>query len=99
MNLIIKNTSAWAPLAMSFAAILLVVGYLAIFGIVQSQAAKTDEGTAARIFQLLLAGQVPIIGFFAFKWLPKMPKQALIILALQIAGVLIAFALVFFLEM
>jgi hypothetical protein len=58
-----------------------------------------DTLPAARIFQLLLAGQLPIMAFFAMKWLPKMSRQALQILALQIGAALSAFALVFFLEM
>jgi len=64
---------------MSFAALAFILGYVAIFGIVQ----HTDEGTPAHIFQLIMVAQLPIIGYFAIKWLPKRPKQSLLILGLQ----------------
>lgn len=31
---------------------------------------QPDEGTAAHLWQLLMAGQVPIVAFFAVRWLP-----------------------------
>jgi hypothetical protein len=93
----LKKPSAWVPLAMSLSTLALVLGYIAIFGV--DQEPKGDEGAAARIFQLLLAGQVPIIAFFGIRWLPQMPKQALGVLGLQFMAALAAFALVFFLEL
>lgn len=81
---------------MSLSALALLLGYLAVFGVAQEP--RADEGPAARIFQILLAGQAPIIGFFAFTWFPKMPKQALQVLALQIVFALAPFILVFILE-
>jgi hypothetical protein len=87
-----KKPSAWVPLAMSFAALALVLGHVAIFG----AAREADEGTAAHIWQILMAAQVPIVAFFAIKWLPRAPKQALLVLALQAGAVLAALAPVFF---
>jgi hypothetical protein len=87
-----KKPSAWVPLAMSFAALALVLGHIAIFG----AAREPDEGTAAHIWQILMAAQVPIVAFFAIKWLPRTPKQALLVLALQAGAVLAALAPVFF---
>jgi hypothetical protein len=72
MNSIIKKLSAWLPIAMSLTALAIVLGYVAIFGIVH----EADEGTAAHLFQLLMGGQVPIVAFFAIRWLPQTPKQA-----------------------
>jgi hypothetical protein len=89
----IKKPSALIPLAMSCAALAIVLGHAAIFGIVH----EADEGTAAHLFQLLMAGQVPVIAFFAIKWLPRTPKQALQVLALQACAALLAFVPVFFL--
>jgi drug/metabolite transporter (DMT)-like permease len=89
----IKEPSALLPLIMSFVAIAIVVGHAAVFGIVH----EADEGTPAHIFQLLIALQVPIVAFFAVKWLPQAPKQALLILSLQAAAVIAAFAGVYFL--
>jgi hypothetical protein len=92
---ILKKPNAYLPFLMSAAALLLVRGYLAIFGNVNHE----DEGVAAHLFQLLMAGQLPIMAFFVIRWLPKSPKQALIVLALQIFAAFIPFALVYFLEL
>jgi hypothetical protein len=50
------------------------------------------------IWQLLMAAQVPIVVFFAFKWVPQSPRQAVPILALQVAAALVAMAPVFLLH-
>ena len=71
---------------MSITALSVVIGYAAIFGV----ARQTDEGTAAHLWQLLMAGQVPVVVFFAFKWLPKEPKRALLIFGLQVGAALAA---------
>jgi hypothetical protein len=76
---IVKKPSALVPLVMSLAALADVVVSIAIFGVVH----ETDEGTAAHIWQLLMAGQMPILTFFAVKWLPRAPRQTLYVLALQ----------------
>ena len=85
-----KQPSAWLPLAMSLAALALVLGHAAMFGVVH----ETDEGTAAHIFQLLMAAQVPIVIFFALKWLPRLPRETLLVLALQAGAALAAIAAV-----
>ena len=87
-----KQPSAILPVAMSLAALATVLGHVAMFG----AAREADEGTAAHIWQLLMAGQVPIVAFFAIKWLPQAPRQALPILALQAGAGLAALAPVFF---
>jgi hypothetical protein len=63
-----------------------------MFGIVRN----TDEGTAARLFQLWLVLEPFMIGFFAIKWLPKARKQALFILLLQIITALLPISIVFY---
>ena len=88
-----KQPAAWLPVAMSLAALALVLGHVAIFGVVHEE----DEGTAAHLFQLLMAAQVPIVGYFAVKWLPQAPGPALRILALQVGAAIAAFAAVFLL--
>jgi hypothetical protein len=89
----IKHPSAFLPLAMSLAALAMVLGHAAIYGVVH----EADEGAAAHIFQILMAAQVPVVAFFAIKWLPRAPGQALRVLALQAGAGLAAFAAVFFL--
>jgi uncharacterized membrane protein len=93
----LKKTSGWLPIAMSLSAIVLVLGYVLMFGTDTQE--TQDEGLAARIFQLLLVGQIPIVIYFALRWLPKNARFASPVLALQIAMAMTAFALVFFLEM
>jgi hypothetical protein len=90
-----RRPSAFLPLAMSVAALVTVLGYLAVNGVVRDP----DEGTAAHIWQLLMGGQVPIVVFFAITWLPKAPRQALFVLALQAVAGLAALAPVFFLHL
>ena len=94
MKVILKNPSAFLPLAMSLAAFTKVLVYVAIFG----PARQADEGTAAHIWQILMAGQIPIIMFFAIKWLPRTPKEALLVLVLQGSAALMALAPVFLLR-
>lgn len=89
----LKQPSAWLPLTMSLAALAVVIGYIARFG----TARQTDEGLAAHLWQLLMAAQLPIIAFFAIMYLPQKPKQAVLVLALQIVAVLAACAPVFLL--
>jgi hypothetical protein len=90
-----KQPSAFLPVAMSFAALAVVLGHVLMFGAVR----EADEGTAAHIFQLLMAAQVPIVVFFAIKWLPQTPRQALQVLALQTCAALAALAPVFILNL
>jgi hypothetical protein len=91
----LKQPSAFLPVAMSLAALATVVVHVALFG----AAREADEGTAAHIWQLLMAAQVPIMAFFAIKWLPRTPREALPILALQAGAALAALAPVFFLNL
>jgi hypothetical protein len=87
---LIKRPSAFLPLAMSLAALTLVLGHAAIFGIVH----EVDEGAAAHIFQILMVAQVPIVVYFIIKWLPKQPKESLQVLALLAGEWLAALAAV-----
>jgi len=88
-----KQPSAFLPLAMSLAALAVVLGNVAIYGVVH----EADEGAAAHIWQLLMGGQIPIVLFFAIKWLPRAPMRSLRVLALQAGGALASCASVFFL--
>jgi hypothetical protein len=92
---LLKKPSAFLPFVFSLCALLTLVVHLALFGVVH----ETDEGTAAHIWQLLMAGQIPIIAFFAIKWLTRAPKQAIFILALQAVAALAALAPVYILKL
>ena len=91
----LKQPSAFIPLAMSLAALALVIGHLATVGVTR----EADEGTAAHLWQLLMAGQLPVIAYFAITWLPRRPRQALLVLALQALAGVAAAAPVFLLEL
>ena len=90
----LKQTSAWLPIAMSFAALAILLVHITFFGI----AREADEGTSAHLFQILMAGQAPVVAFFAIRWLPKNPLQGLRVLALQAMATLVALAPVYFLH-
>jgi hypothetical protein len=79
---------------MSSLALSLVVGHIVLVG----TARQAGEGTAAHLWQLLMGLQLPIIAFFAFRWLPERPKQALLVLALQFVAAVAAAAPVFYYE-
>jgi len=83
---LLKRPSAFVPLAMSIAALSIVLGYAAMFGTAQ----QVDEGTAAHVWQMLMAGQIPVIAFFVFKWFRSQPKQASLVVALQVGTALAA---------
>lgn len=93
-NPTLKQPSAILPVAMSLGAIAVVIGQIVLVGV----ARQADEGTAAHLWQLLMVAQVPIIAFFAIKYLPQRPKPASLILALQVLAVLAACAPVYFLR-
>lgn len=92
---LLKHPSAFLPVAMSLGALGTVALHLARFGVTHD----VDEGAAAHIWQLLMAGQLPLIAFFAIKWLPQARKEALAVLALQIAAVVAALAPVYLLKL
>ena len=83
-----KRPSAFLPVAMSLGALAVVLIYLALHG----PAPQPDEGAAAHIWQLLMAGQVPIVLFFAIRWVPEKPREAVPILLLQAVAALAAMA-------
>src|SRR3989442_11809569 len=89
----IRQPSAFIPVAMSIAALVTVLYHIAMFGI----ARETDEGAGAHIWQLLMAGQVPVVAFYAVKWLPRAPRMALRVLAVQAGAALAALAPVYLL--
>jgi hypothetical protein len=78
LSSILKHPSAFVPTAMSLLAVGVVVAHIALVG----TARQPDEGTAAYIWRLLMAGQLPIILFFAIRWLLQ-TRYALTVLAFQ----------------
>ena len=90
---LLKQPSAWLPLAMSLAALALVLGHAAVYGVVH----EVDEGAAAHVWQILMAAQLPIVAYFLLQWLPKQPRESLQVLALLAGTWLANFAAVYWL--
>ncbi|HSZ60490.1 MAG TPA: hypothetical protein VK828_01750 [Terriglobales bacterium] len=88
----IKHPSAFLPVAMSLTALTIVLIHIALFG----HAREADEGTTAHLWQILMAGQMPVLAFFLIKWLPRAPRQTLYVLALQAGAVLASLAPVYY---
>ena len=87
MNIVaVKQPSAIIPIVMSAAALATVLVHLLIFG----AAPQADEGASAHLWQLLMAGQAPVIIFYSIKWLPRTPRTALAVVAVQIGAALAA---------
>jgi hypothetical protein len=92
MLALLKRPSAFLPLAIS-------AGFLTAFLIMFVEGTLVrhpDEGTVAHLFQILMPAQLLIIVFFARSWLPKNPKPALQVLALQASAALGVLAVVYF---
>ncbi|MGA2016691.1 MAG: hypothetical protein ABSH26_07020 [Opitutaceae bacterium] len=92
---LILRPSAFVPIAMSLAAFAVVLGYVLVYGV----ARQPDEGAAAHIWQLLVCGQMPLVAFFLIRWLPRSPRAALRVFALQFVALLVAAAPVCFLHL
>ncbi len=83
---LVRRPSAWLPMAMSVAALGVLIWYLATYGPV----AQPDEGLHAHLWQLLMGLQLPIIAFFGLTWLPRAPRQALTVMAIQMAAAMLS---------
>ena len=92
---ILRRPSAFVPVSMSVAALALVLISVSIFGAVRD----ADEGATAHLWQLLVAGQLPVVAFFAIKWLPHAPRPGFSVLSLQALALLAALSPVYFLAL
>lgn len=92
---LLKRPTAFLPPIMSLAALATVVVHIALYG----AAREADEGTAAHVWQLLMAGQTPLVAVFALQWLPQRSREAVPVLLLQGVAALAALAPVFLLHL
>jgi hypothetical protein len=81
-----KQPSAFVPVAMSLAALAIVVGHAAIFGVTP----PPGSAPLTRIFQLLMTAQLPVVLFLVVTRLRRDPMPTARILALQAAAALAA---------
>jgi hypothetical protein len=90
----LKHWSALVPIGMSLAALALV----SVYGLIIRPGPQPDEGAAARVYQLLMILQVPVVAYFAIRWLPRSTRPALLVLVLQGAAWLAALAALYYFE-
>ncbi|MEP7361542.1 MAG: hypothetical protein ABI744_08185 [Chloroflexota bacterium] len=86
--------SGFVPVAMSLAA-------LGVLGLALATGANehSDEGTFTHLWQLLIFGQIPIVGGFVFRWVPIAPPSGLLVLASQLGAALLALMPVYLLHL
>jgi hypothetical protein len=82
---LMRQPTAYLPVVMSVSALAMIVWFVAVHGVVH----QPDEGAQAHLWQLLVAGQVPLVAYCAFRWLPRARGPALAVLALQAAAVML----------
>ena len=90
---LLRQPSAYLPLAMSLAALAIVYGHSAIYGVIH----EADEGAAAHLWQILMAAQLPFVAYFLLKWMLRQPGETLKVLALLAITWIANFAGVYFL--
>lgn len=100
---LLKKPSAWVPIAIPLLFVVYIVAVISIVGTIVREAngscigtcRRDDEGVGAHLFQLWLILEPFMLGYFALKYVPREPKNALIILALQIVAALLPISVVF----
>jgi hypothetical protein len=95
MNSKINRVCGIAPMVMSLVAFLLVLVAVSAGW----EKGQTDEGSAAHIFQILIAGQVPLILIFLLSADWNKYARVLRTVAFQVLGVLIAMSPVFYFKL
>jgi hypothetical protein len=96
----VRLPSAFLPLAMSLTSLGLLLVPIAV-GIGHSSGLPRDPdgGEIAHLWQILMTVQVPMVVFFAVKWLRRAPGQTLRVLGMQAGAWLAACAPVYFLHL
>jgi hypothetical protein len=65
-----QPASAIVPVVLSVAALCLVLGHAALYGVAQ----ESDEGAAAPVFQLLAVSQLPFLACFVLRHVRAAPR-------------------------
>jgi hypothetical protein len=76
------SPSGFAPVAMSACALAAIAAHIMTSGI----APQADEGTAAHLWQLLMAGQLPVVVWFAIRRVPERGRRAMTISAIHVGA-------------
>jgi hypothetical protein len=86
--------SAFIPVALSLAALLLVLGNSILFGMRHAQGGNTAD----QIFQVLMGAQLPVVIFLILRRLRRYPRETLGIVAVQSLAALLAYSVEFVLN-
>ncbi len=81
-GVLVRKPSAVVPIVMSLSALVILLVAIAT----SDGKREPDEGAVAHIWQLLMAGQIPLLAWFAFRWLRHDFRAAIPVLALQIVA-------------
>ena len=84
----LRHPSAFLPIVMSLVALAMVAWFVTAHGVVR----QPDESAQARVWQVLMALQVPVIAYFALRWIPRETRPARIVLTLQVIAAMVAAA-------
>ena len=92
---VFRAPSAWAPLILAAATLAMLGAYLATGPhaptiVVEHGVPREDEGVIAHLWQLLMLAQLVAIAVFLARWMPRAPRQAAAMLALQGLGLFAA---------
>ena len=93
---VMHDLGAWLPIVLALAALIEVILFGVVLGPVRQP--DGDEGTPANVFQGLMVLVAILIPVFAIRWLPRAPREAATILALQILAAALPLATLAFLE-
>jgi len=80
------SPSGFAPVAMSACALAAIGAHIVTSGV----APQADEGTAAHLWQLLMAGQLPVVAWFAMRRVPERGRRAVTISAIHVGAMVAA---------
>jgi hypothetical protein len=86
VGVLARKPSAIAPVIMSLSALLIVLVAIPVAG----TKPQPDEGAAAHIWQLLMVGQLPILGWFVLHWVRRDFKAGVAVLGMQVAAIVAA---------
>ena len=94
LRFLATRISAIVPVAMSIAALGVVV-----LAVASGSLHQPDEGLAAHVWQLMVAGQLPMVAWFAIRWLPMAPRIGLVVFGIQTIALVAALAPVYLLNL
>src|SRR3569833_1336243 len=90
---LIRRPAAFGPNVMSAAALSILLFHISRYG----HKSEVDEGSAAHLWQLLMAAQIPVIAFFVIRWIRVQSLATIEVLGLQILAAALSCAPVFLL--